>query len=353
MPDNWQERTEPASQKRREEARRKGQVAKSRELPSSMILLSAGLSLYYLGGTLQGQMMSSWQKIFSHAGRWELNPENVQAFFLTLILEFFSMVGPFLVLLPLAALGAHILQGGLIFSWEAASPDFSKIDPWKGLKRLFSTRSVMELVKGLFKLALIGWAVYLALKREFTPLMGLMELEPRQIGVYLVSLSYQLFWIVFWPFLGLAAIDYGFQLWSHEKSLRMTPQELKEEMKEREGDPQIRARIRSIQREMARKRMMAAVPKAQVVITNPTELAVALEYQSGKMSAPRVVAKGAGYLAQRIREIAREHQVPLVENRPLAQSLYRDVEIGQSIPAGLYQAVAGILAYVYRLKGRG
>ncbi|MBI2875379.1 MAG: flagellar biosynthesis protein FlhB [Candidatus Tectomicrobia bacterium] len=351
MPDDWQERTEPASQKRREEARKRGQVAKSRDVSSVLLLLSSVLCLYFLGGTLRDRMMLSWQRIFSQAGNWEINPENTQAFFLTIMGDFFYMVGPLLILLPLTACGAHFLQGGLVFSWEAAAPNFSKLDPWKGFKNLFSLRSAMEMVKGLLKLALVGWAIYLALKKEFTPMMGLMELEPEQIGSQLVRLSYRLFWIIFWPFLGLAALDYGFQLWSFEKSLRMTPQEIKQEIKEREGDPQIKSRIRSIQREMARRRMMAAVPQAQVVITNPTRLAVALEYQSTKMSAPRVVAKGSGYLAQRIREIAQEHQVPLVENRPLAQALYREVEVGQLIPVELYKAAAEVLAYVYRLSG--
>ena len=351
MPDDQAERTEPASPKRKEEAQRKGQVAKSRELSSALIFLGAMVTFYLTGSSMWEQIRMSWQRSFSQAGQSELSLDGFQSIFLLMAVDLFHLVGPFLILLPLMAIGSHLAQGGPVWATEALSFNPSRINPMKGFQKLFSGQAFLELGKSIFKITLVSWAIYWALKEDIWSVVGLVELDPEQIGTFLVQQSYRLGWVVFWPLLGLAALDYGLQLWFHEKSLRMTRQEVKEEIREREGDPQIRARIKAIQREMAQKRMMDAVPRAQVVITNPTELAIALAYQSGKMSAPQVVAKGAGYIAGRIREVARENGVPIIENKPLAQALYQGTEVGQLIPAQLYQAVAEVLAYVYSLQG--
>ena len=251
-----------------------------------------------------------------------------------------------------AAVLSNYIQVGSLFSWEAVQPDFAKINPWKGLGRLFSRQAAAELAKSIFKFAIIGWVAYATIRAEWAQIVSLWNLEAGQIFRYVGQVSFQLFLKTVLVMAALAGLDYAFQRWSYEKSLRMTRREVQDEFKQTEGDPLIKSRIRSIQRELARRRMMAEVPKADVIITNPTHLAVALQYQYKDMSAPKVVAKGAELVAEKIKEIAKAHGVPLVENKPLAQALYKTVDLGQTIPSSLYRAVADILAYVYRLRGK-
>jgi flagellar biosynthetic protein FlhB len=219
------------------------------------------------------------------------------------------------------------------------------------MKRFVSLKSLVELGKSIIKILFIGGIAYLILKSDLEEFPNLIQQEVGQIVVFIARVSLKLFFLVSLAMIVLAVLDYIYQRWQYEQDLKMTKQEVKDEFKQSQGDPKVKARIRGVQLEMARRRMMEAVPEADVVITNPTHLAIALKFDSREMIAPRVVAKGAGFVAQRIREIAEENRIPLVEEKPLAQALYKMVEIGDYIPAELYRAVAEVLAYVYRLKG--
>jgi flagellar biosynthetic protein FlhB len=257
-------------------------------------------------------------------------------------------------ILPLliAGLAGNILQIGFEIHVEPLAPKLSKLNPLTGLKRILSLRGLVELGKSLAKIvfiAAIAWGVVSGYLTEFPTLVR------RDIGgiwEFTHTAAFRIILYVCLAMVVLAVLDYAYQRWQHEQSLKMTKQEVKDERKQTEGDPQIKARIRSLQRQAAYHRMMAEVPKADVVITNPTHLAVALRFDPTEMAAPRVVAKGADHIAERIRDIARSHDVPLVENKPLAQALFKLAEPGDTIPVELYRAVAEVLAYVYRLKGK-
>jgi flagellar biosynthetic protein FlhB len=248
---------------------------------------------------------------------------------------------------------ANYVQVGALFAPQLIKPDLNKINLFKGLQRLFSLQSWVELLKSVCKLLIIGWVAAATIQKELPEIVPLLDKALPDIMAYMFRVSLAIFFKAVLAMFALAALDYFFQRYRYEKRLRMSPQEMKEEYKQTEGDPLIKSRIRSIQREMARRRMMAEVPQADVVITNPTHLAVALRYRNQEMVAPQVVAKGAGLVAEKIKETARRHGIPLVENKPVAQILFKNVDLGQFIPPGAYQVVAEILAYVYRLKNKG
>jgi flagellar biosynthetic protein FlhB len=346
------ERTEQATPKRREEARRKGQIAKSREIPSVLILLGGMSTLFLFWGGVSQQISSLMVRFFNQMGTFSIEPDTLSELNGELIRSVLYLLAPFLGILLVLSVAGHLAQSGLLVAGERIKPDPSKLNPLKGFGRLVSKQSWMELFKALFKVTLIGWVAWHAIRKEWLQILLLSSQEVGQISHYLRSVAWDLLFQTSLVLAALAGLDYFFQRWSHEKRLRMTKQELKEEARTTEGDPLVKSRIRSIQRQMARKRMMAEVPKADVIITNPTHLAVALCYKSKEMEAPKVVAKGAGEIAERIKTIGRDHQVPIVENKPLAQILYKTVELGQVIPSTLYQVVADVLAYVYRLKNR-
>lgn len=351
MPEeSFQERTEQATPKKREDARRKGQVAKSRELTAVSVMFMGLLLFYLLGGYIYCQTAGMLR---GYLGRlsFELSEDGTRLLMWQSMRAFFSIFWPFMLGLTVVALLSGWAQVGSSLSAETIKPDLEKINPLKGLQRLFSKHALVELVKSLGKIAIVGYVAWQVVDDEFVRLVPLSGLGVWHITSYIALVCLRM---AFWTCLamaGLAVLDYGFQRWQHERKLMMTRQELKEEFKQTEGDPLIKSRIKALQREMARRRMMAEVPKASVVVTNPTELAVALKYEPGQMAAPQVVAKGAGFVAQRIRQIAAEHRVPIVEDKPLAQALYKMVEIGREVPYALYAAVAEVLAYVYRLKG--
>ena len=348
-----QERTEKATPKRRQEARKKGQVAQSREVSSALILMFALGALYFAGPysyhALRNLVRELLQGIASAA---TIHPAGLHHLLGEIMGQFALVVTPLMVAVFVAGLAANIAQVGFMVTGEALSPKFSKINPIQGLKRLFALRSLVELTKSLLKIMLVGGIAYLVVAREVDQFPGMIQVDVPVLFNYIGRLAFKVCLNVAIAMLLLAALDYGYQRWQFEKNMMMTKEEVKEEYKQLEGDPKIKARIRSIQMETARRRMMEAVPEATVVITNPTHFAVALQFVSGQMEAPKVVAKGAGLVAQRIKELAREHEVPVVEDKPLARSLYKTVDIDQAIPVELYQAVAEILAYVYRLKGR-
>ncbi len=267
--------------------------------------------------------------------------------------QFAVILLPLFLTLMVVAVVSNYMQVGSLLSFEAITPRFSKLNPMEGLKRLFSAQAMMEFAKSIFKLTVVGWIAWNTVSGELNSLLPLIDKSPGIILNYVGLVSFTLFWKVCLVMILLAILDFMFQKWEFEKNLKMTKQEVKEEHKQTEGDPHVKSRIRAIQREMAQKRMMAEVPEADVVITNPTHLAVALSYEAGRMEAPRVVAKGSGHVAQRIKEIARENGIPVIEDRPLARSLYTLVEVGGSIPENLYRAVAQVLAHVYGLKKKG
>lgn len=344
------ERTERATGKRRADARRKGQVAKSREIPSVMVLMTALSVLFLLSSYIFQQLSSVMVQSFQQMEAQFINGENIQAISMEIIWAIFRILSPVMAGVVGVALLSNYVQIGSLFSLEAIQPKFSKINPLNGLKRVVSKQSAVELFKSLFKFLIIGWAAYSVIRDELPNILTLMDRETMGVLQFIGSVAMRIFFRTVLVMVGLAALDYGFQRWSYEKGLRMTKREVQEEYKQTEGDPLIKSRIRSVQRELARKRMMAKVPKADVIVTNPTHLAVALRYNREEMMAPRLVAKGAGLIAEKIKDVAQAHQVPIVENKPLAQILFKTVDLGQLIPSNLYQMVADLLAYVYRMK---
>jgi flagellar biosynthetic protein FlhB len=350
--DKDQERTEQASPRRREEAQKKGQVARSPEVPSAAILLACSLLFYFCSGGMLERMMDLTRWILKECGNTPVTLGTVDALFWGWAWKLFLIMAPLLLTVVIAGFLSNYLQIGFIFSPEAVAPKFEKIDPLKGFQRLFSLRSLVELVKSILKMAVIAVIVWFTLKDEIDNLIPLMDDSLMGILVYTGRVTFRIMITTCWALIILALLDYLYQRWEYEKGLRMSRQEVKDEYKQAEGDPIIKARIRRIQREAARKRMMANVPKADVVITNPTHLAVAIQYNPDKMYAPTVVAKGAGYVADKIKEIALASKVPVIENKPVAQLLYKTVDVDRAIPEDLYRAVAEILAYVYGMKER-
>lgn len=345
-----EERTEPASPRRREEARERGQVARSADLSSAVILLAAVLALQFLGRSMIGGIFASAASVLEGLALVDGDPSGLLTqfggAFASVLLGFLPFVGIVLA----TALAANLAQVGFLFTGKPLAPDLDRLNPVSGLGRIFSLRGLTRLVAGLLKLTLVGIVVFWTLWAERVRLVELSGRGFEPILGVAVDLMFVLSIRAAVALLVLALFEYGVQRWQHERDLRMSKQEVREELKRYEGDPRIRERRRAIQQQLALQRMLLGVPQATVVITNPTHLAVAVRYEKS-MEAPVVVAKGAEQLARRIRESALDHGIPLVERKDLARSLYRTVEVGQAIPPGLYQAVAEIVAYVYRLKG--
>ena len=352
MSDQASERTEQATSRRREEARRKGQVAVSRDI-SSVVALGGTVALgSLLGAHAFGMLTGSMRQWLAGAGTLAVTEATLQGLVLRIAQDVLWLAVPFGLALLVLGSGAHLLQTGWVWSTERLRWDLGRLNPIAGLKRMVSLRATVELAKALLKIAAIGAVVYWNLKDEILaiPLMLQMETGPALFMAGRMALTVTA-WVA-GALVVLAVADYGYQRWQLSKDLRMSRQEVKQEQKETEGDPLIRSRIRSLQRQAARRRMMAEVPKSDVVITNPSHLAVALRYDGVRMAAPVVVAKGAGFIAERIRQIAAEHGIPIIENKPLARSLHKVVEVGREIPVELYQAVAEILALVLRARGK-
>ncbi|MEW5995538.1 MAG: EscU/YscU/HrcU family type III secretion system export apparatus switch protein, partial [Candidatus Zixiibacteriota bacterium] len=264
----------------------------------------------------------------------------------------FTILLPIFAVMTVVAFGVNVAQVGFKITPKAMEPRFDKLNLAKGIKRILSVKSLAQLVRDTLKLIVVGVVAYLAIRSEFESFFTLPDQGVSQLAIAMGKLALVLALKIGLVILALAILDYLYQRYEYEKSIRMSRQELKDELKDTEGSPQLKARVRQVQREMARSRMMRAVPTADVVVTNPTEIAVALKYEPEAMSAPFVVAKGERLIAQRIRELAREYDIPVVENKPLARALFKMCDVGQMIPLDLYRAVAEVLAYVYRLKGK-
>lgn len=337
------EKTEQATPRKRQKVKEQGQVARSRDLISMFATGGVILSMYIGGKYMAENSMKLTQELL----RLDYGSD-----FLTVIkiasLKAMILMSPFLMMAFFLAIGSGFLQGGFVF--KPFSIKFDHINPINGFKRIFSFSGLMEFLKTLLKFSLGIYVVYVLIKKDIAILPTLMQMNERGIALSFTNIVLRAVTYGFLCFFVIAVADYFLQRFIFERSIRMSREELKEEYKESEGDPQIRARIKSIQRQLAMKRMMQEVPKATVVVTNPTHLAIALKYESKKMSAPKVVAKGAENVAEKIKEIARRHGVPIIEDKPLARLLFK-LELGSFIPEELYRAVAKILAHVYKMRG--
>jgi len=349
--DSGQEKTEEPSQHKREKSRQRGAVAKSVEVNSAFILIFGLLLLYFMGSAAIVNLGDAAKKIFMESGASRISMVNAERFFLQGFVTLISTILPIVAILMLIGLASSIAQVGFLFTTQTLEFSWDKLDPLKGIKRIFfSRRSVEELAKSVLKIIIVAVVGYFSLKSVVNESIMVLDSDIGIVMSFIGKSSVSVGLKMGLAFLALALLDYMFQWREHQRQLRMTRHELKEETKETEGDPLLKSRIRSIQRSMARKRMIAEVPKADVVITNTGHVAIALKYEVGKMEAPKVIAKGAELLAQKIKAIAILHNIPIVEDQPLAQSLYKMVDVGETIPDKLYKAVAEILAYVYRLK---
>ena len=350
--ESFQEKTEQATPKRKEEARKKGQVARSAELSSVAILAVSLGALWSLGGYMYNRIRLLMVEVFTNGLSIELDPVTVKSHLFTWLSAFVGIVAPMMILLVVAAIVVNIAQVGVLISGQALMPKGERISPLSGIKRIFSKKGLVELAKGLFKVAIVAHLTYLTISSETVRMVGFMDMEVWQIfgisGGMILTLGFRVVLLL----LLLAILDYAFQRWDYEKNLRMTRQEVREEVKQQEGDPLIRSRIRALQREMSQRRMMDDVSQADVVVTNPTHIAVALKYDPSGMDAPVMLAKGQRLVAERIKELARQANVPLVENKPLARALFKAVQVGQEIPEDLFRATAEVLAFVFGLKRR-
>lgn len=347
-----QERTEKPTGKKLSKAREEGQVAKSQEISTTFILFGA-LGVFLFAGPWMFWALSDFmQGVFQNLGTLHIQGISVRAFLFEVLQQVGLIIMPLLLVLLILGIAANLLQVGFLFTLKPFKPKLSKFNPITGMKKFVSLKALVELLKSLFKVVFIGGISWLVLRGELDAIPSLMEMSVGQILTYMGTVSLKLFFYVGLGMLVLAAIDFTYQRWQHTKDLMMSKQEVKDEAKQVEGDPQIKGKIRQAQREMAMRRMMESVPDADVVITNPTTLAIAVKYDAKQMFAPQVVAKGAKLMAERIKDIARNNDVPIVENKPLAQTLFKSMEVGDFVPPDLYKAVAEVLAYVYKLKGQ-
>lgn len=343
------ERTEEATSQRREEFRKQGQVAMTKEAGSALLLFGFSAILWLLGPFISGKTVGLMKTLLGEFPATYGKAESFRPVLMFASIQGLLILGPFLLVAGVLAFAATTLQVGFLTNSEVISPDFNKLNPVDGLRKIVSMRSVIEGLKSLIKVSLVGFIAYLIIKSELALVPKLSQLSIEQLISYVAAVTMKLFFGIGLFMAILAILDYGYQYWDLEKRMMMTKQELKEEIKSREGNPQIKARIRKIQRDFAQKRMMEAVPKADVIITNPTHIAIALKYDAN-LPAPQIIAKGADLIAEKIKEIARQHNIPIVENKPLARTIFKTLKIGQVIPRELFQAVAEILAYIYRLK---
>jgi flagellar biosynthetic protein FlhB len=343
------ERTEPASSRRLEQAREEGNLPQSRELMAFLVLLAGMGSLWAMGGWLSSRIMMQLREGLSLTREAAFDPALLFVRLMHQAGDAIITLAPMFLLTVLGAIAAPIMIGGWNMTGKPLQPNFERMDPLKGIKRIFSVNGVAELVKAVLKSLVVGFVIWWVIRHEQENLFALITM-PVEVGVpeminELLSASL----MIIGGMAIIAAIDVPFQLWQYYKKLRMTKEELKQEGKEQEGNPEVKGRIRRQQREAARRRMMQDVPHADVVVTNPTHYAVALKYDSNRMAAPQVVAKGMNLIAANIRELAEQNKVPVLEAPPLARALYKHAELGEQVPATLYTAVAEVMAYVYQL----
>jgi flagellar biosynthetic protein FlhB len=352
MAESSGEKSFEATAHRREQAREQGQVAYSQDLGSAVLLLVGGFLMLMLGSQIVEFCIGLMRRDLSELRALSVDPGAMMVHWHAIMMGLAVVVFPLLGYLVLGAVLSNLLQVGFFWLPDRIMPDFSRVNPAAGFGRIFSLTGTMRLGFGLVKVVIVSVVAGMVLWARKDDILRSSALDIVQLGYFIADISLK---TVLWVALALAILallDYGLQRWKHEQDLKMTHQEIREEMKELQGDPHVAARRRQIQRQMVTSRISSAVPKADVIVTNPTELAVAIQYDPTEMAAPIVVAKGAGVLAQRIRRMGLEHNIPIVERKPLAQLLYKDVDIGKPVPTDAYAAVAEVLAYVYQLKGK-
>ncbi len=348
------EKTEKATPKRKQDARKKGQVLQSKEISSALVLLIVFLSLKLLGNYMYTEITAFFRLFIndlaitfdSHSASEILNLLGI------VMIQLLKIVGPIFGIAVVVGVVANFAQVGTLFTMETIKPKFSNLNPVNGIKRIFSARGLVELVKSMMKIAVVGIVAWQSLRDEERSIVKLMDLDLISGAGYIFSTAIDIAVKICVIMVIIGVLDFGYQWWQYEKDLKMTKQEIKQEYKEMEGNPEIKQKIKQKQREVSMRRMLSEVPKADVVITNPTHFAIAIRYDPQKAPAPIVIAKGQDYLALRIKDVAKANGVETVENKPLAQALFKAVEIGKQVPPELYQAVAEILAFVYQLKGK-
>ena len=350
--DTGGEKTIPATPHKRNKAREEGNVARSQDLNVAVSLAAALLGLYFLGSWMMQNLLISGHYFLSEIPVLLPDPGAPRYALKVMLIHSAVCVLPFMLVMVVSGLLSNVLQVGFLLTGKPLVPKLSRINPITGFQRFFTLRSLLELIKSLIKLAIIGTIAWTALRGRLPDLIQTALLDPAGIGMAMAQLVAAVWIRVTIAMVVLGILDYGYQYWQREQDLRMTHQELKEEMREFEGDPHVKGRIRQLQRRFATQRMLREVPKADVVITNPTHYAVALRYAPDSMAAPQVVARGARLLAEQIREIAAQHRVPIVQRPELARALYRNVEVGQYIPENLFTAVAEVLSFVYQIDTR-
>lgn len=351
MAEDQGEKTEEATDTRREDFRKRGQVAMTRELSTALFFLLMSVLLYVMGRFFMQNLFDVFHQAMGGEFIEKLREGHLREIMLSVGFKVMILVGPLFFIALVVGIAAQVLQTGFLQVEDALTPNLEKLNPLTSLGRIFSMKGVVEILKSIIKMSAIGFILYLVLKGEIRQIPYLSAMSIEQIMGYLGEVVYKLILSTGLFMLVLAVADYFFQRWQLEKEMMMTKQEIKEEMKSRDGDPLIKARIRRVQKEIANRKMMTEIPKGDVVITNPTHIAVVIKY-SADLPAPQLIAKGADFMAEKIKEIAREHNIPIVENKPLARTIFKTMKVGQVIPRELFVAVAEVLSYIYRLKRR-
>ncbi|MBB5179294.1 flagellar biosynthetic protein FlhB [Planomicrobium koreense] len=356
MPLNLQffsgEKTEKATPQKRQESKRKGQVAKSAEIPSALIMVGGVMLLSFLGGWLLDQILAIYRINFTQYINWEWTSSNVRTLFEQMTVNAVKIMAPIMLAAVVFGILGNYVQVGSMFTTEPLKMQLNRLDPIQGAKRIFSIRALVELAKSLMKIAIIGFAAFSVLWAERGELFLLSQKTLGASLAFIGGLTIKLALIAAAILMVLAIFDYMYQKYEFEKNIRMSKQDIKDEYKKSEGDPLIKQKIKERQRSMSMNRMIQDLPNADVLITNPTHYAIAIQYDAETMEAPKVIAMGKDHLALKIKEKAKEHQIVIMENKPLARALYAQVEVGDSVPEDLFLAVAEVLAYIYRLKGK-
>lgn len=345
------EKTEKATPKKREDSRKKGQVLKSQDVTSAIVLLCVFLFFFFASGFMRERFFTFFKQSFTeYVTVKDFDTDKVGLIYIEVLIEMAFILLPIMMIAVVAAIAANLLQFGWLFTTESLKFDLKKIDPIKGLKRIFSIRAIVELMKSILKITFIGTVTFLIVWSNIDKVLGLAFKTPWDTLSTVAQLTALMGITASFTLLFISILDFFYQKYDYEKNLKMSKQDIKDEHKNSEGDPLIKSRIKQQQREMAMRRMMQEVPHADVVITNPTHYAIAIKYDDGEMDAPIVVAKGVDFIAQKIKMIAKEHDIVMVENRPLARALYDQVEVDNHIPEEFFKAIAEVLAYVYRIQ---
>jgi flagellar biosynthetic protein FlhB len=352
MADDGMEKTEEPTSRKLSEAQEQGNVTDSKEVSTFFAILATLILLNFFGHWMLDGMGGFMRMTYANISVNEMNPSDVVSLFVKVSYHLAIILAPAFLVMPFFAIIGKVVQSGLVFSTTSITPDITKISPMKGLKNLFSTKSLVDLVKNVAKISVVGYVVYGVVSQEWSLMPHMIDMDVLTAISFTAGLAFRIIVRTIWVLALIGFVDYLYQRYTRIKGLKMSKEEVKEEHKESEGDPLVKARIKTVQRQIARQRMMQEVPDADFVVTNPTHLAVAVKYDKEKSSAPVVVAKGAGLIAEKIKEIARENNIQVIENKTLARSLFKFVEIGMEIPETLYKAVAEMLAYVYGLKNK-